>query len=56
MLVRAGWHRARQKGSHQMWRDSTGTRSVIVSGKDSQTVPAGTLSEMRRRTGMEDMR
>jgi len=56
MLRVAGWTRVRQTGSHETWESSDGTRSVTVAGKDSDTVPAGTLGAMRRTTGLDQLR
>jgi predicted RNA binding protein YcfA (HicA-like mRNA interferase family) len=56
ILRRAGWSIARTTGSHEQWRSFDGTRSVTVSGKPSDTVPAGTLAAMRRATGLDDLR
>lgn len=56
MFRRAGWERIRQSGSHETWRSPDGTRVVTVAGKDSDSVPAGTLAAMRRSTGMDDLR
>jgi predicted RNA binding protein YcfA (HicA-like mRNA interferase family) len=55
-LTAAGWIRARSSGSHETWRSPDGRRTVTVAGKDSDTVPAGTLAAMRRATGLEDLR
>jgi predicted RNA binding protein YcfA (HicA-like mRNA interferase family) len=54
MLRNEGWEIVRQSGSHQVWRSPAG-RVVTVAGKDSDTVPAGTLSAMRRVTGLDDL-
>jgi predicted RNA binding protein YcfA (HicA-like mRNA interferase family) len=51
----AGFEVVRQSGSHQAWRHVDGRR-VTVAGKDSKTVPAGTLASIRRATGLEDLR
>jgi predicted RNA binding protein YcfA (HicA-like mRNA interferase family) len=55
-LRAGGWTIARQKGSHETWLSATGERVVTVVGKDSDTVPAGTLSAIRRSTGLEQLR
>ena len=52
----AGWSIVRSSGSHETWRAPDGTRSVTVAGKDSDTVPPGTLAAMRRATGLDDLR
>jgi predicted RNA binding protein YcfA (HicA-like mRNA interferase family) len=52
----AGWRVVRKRGSHEIWISADGTRRTIVAGKDSDTVPAGTLAAMRRATGIDDLR
>jgi predicted RNA binding protein YcfA (HicA-like mRNA interferase family) len=54
ILLADGWTPVRQSGSHQVWRK--GARVVTVAGKDSDTVPAGTLASIRRATGLEKLR
>jgi predicted RNA binding protein YcfA (HicA-like mRNA interferase family) len=56
MLCSAGWVRIRQSGSHETWQSPDSVRRVTVAGKDSDTVPTGTLAAMRRSTGLNDMR
>jgi len=56
ILSAAGWKRVRQTGSHETWENPDGTRSVTVAGKDSDSVPAGTLSAMRRAAGLDQLR
>jgi predicted RNA binding protein YcfA (HicA-like mRNA interferase family) len=51
-----GWTKVRQAGSHETWESADRMRSVTVAGKDSDTVPAGTLAAMRRATGLRDFR
>ena len=55
-LRRAGWTRVRQSGSHEVWRHLETGRVVVVSGKDADDVPVGTLSSLRRTTGLRDLR
>ena len=55
-LVADGWTRVRQAGSHETWESADGTRVVTVAGKDSDTVPVGTLAAIRRATGIKDLR
>jgi predicted RNA binding protein YcfA (HicA-like mRNA interferase family) len=55
-LRKAGWTRIRQSGSHEIWESPDGKRFVTVAGKDSDTVPAGTLGAMRRATGLDQLR
>jgi predicted RNA binding protein YcfA (HicA-like mRNA interferase family) len=52
----AGWEVLRQRGSHEVWgRRGEGVR-IVVAGKDSQTVPVGTLSSIRKASGLEHLR
>jgi predicted RNA binding protein YcfA (HicA-like mRNA interferase family) len=51
-----GCVKVRQSGSHETWESPDGARLVTVAGKDSDTVPAGTLSAMRRATGLDELR
>jgi predicted RNA binding protein YcfA (HicA-like mRNA interferase family) len=48
MLRSAGWARIRQSGSHESWQSPDGTRRVTIAGKDSDTVPTGTLAAAPR--------
>jgi predicted RNA binding protein YcfA (HicA-like mRNA interferase family) len=54
-LRQSGWTLARESGSHETWRHPDGRR-VTVAGKDSTTVPAGTLASIRRATGLDELR
>jgi predicted RNA binding protein YcfA (HicA-like mRNA interferase family) len=51
-----GWGKVRQAGSHETWESPDGSRAVTVAGKNSDTVPAGTLAAIRRATGLKDLR
>jgi signal transduction histidine kinase len=42
--------------AHETWVAKDGRRRVTVAGSDSDTVPAGTLSAIRRSTGLEQLR
>lgn len=54
--MRAGWTKLRQRGSHEVWSSPEGSRRTIVAGSDSDTVPAPILAEIRRQTGLDDLR
>jgi predicted RNA binding protein YcfA (HicA-like mRNA interferase family) len=54
-LMNADWTPVRQTGSHEIWRHTDG-RTVTVAGKNSDTVPVGTLAAIRRTTGLEHLR
>jgi predicted RNA binding protein YcfA (HicA-like mRNA interferase family) len=55
-LEDAGWSVLRQRGSHEVWGKSGEAARIVVAGKDSDTVPAGTLSSIRRASGLEHLR
>jgi predicted RNA binding protein YcfA (HicA-like mRNA interferase family) len=55
-LKGAGWQVLRQKGSHEVWGRPGEDARIVVAGKDSDTVPAGTLSSIRRASGLEQFR
>jgi predicted RNA binding protein YcfA (HicA-like mRNA interferase family) len=55
-LSDAEWTKVRQAGSHETWRSPDGQTSVTIAGKDSDTVPVGTLSAIRRATRLEHLR
>jgi predicted RNA binding protein YcfA (HicA-like mRNA interferase family) len=55
-LILAGWLKVSQRGSHEKWRSPDGRRTAIVFGKDSGTMPAGTLASIRRQTGLDYLR
>jgi predicted RNA binding protein YcfA (HicA-like mRNA interferase family) len=55
-LRAAGWSKVRSSGSHETWRDPVSRRVVTVAGKDSDTVPPGTLAAIRRATALDDLR
>jgi predicted RNA binding protein YcfA (HicA-like mRNA interferase family) len=55
-LKAAGWEVLRQRGSHEVWGKPGETVRIVVAGKDSDTVPVGTLSSIRRASGLEYLR
>lgn len=55
-LKEAGWVVLRQKGSHEVWGRPGQDARIVVAGKDSDTVPPGTLSSIRRASGLEHLR
>ena len=55
-LAAAGWEVLRQRGSHEVWGKPDGMARIVVSGKGSDTVPVGTLSSIRRASGLEHLR
>ncbi len=52
----AGWDVLRQRGSHEVWGKPVEAARIVVAGKDSDTVPVGTLSSIRRASGLENLR
>jgi predicted RNA binding protein YcfA (HicA-like mRNA interferase family) len=55
-LTAAGWSILRQSGSHEIWGKPGETARIVVAGKDSDTVPSGTLSSIRRASGLNELR
>jgi predicted RNA binding protein YcfA (HicA-like mRNA interferase family) len=52
-----GWTMERTSGSHERWRGPDGRETTVPSvGKDGRDVPTGTLSAIRRQTGIEELR
>lgn len=55
-LKAAGWQAVRQGGSHEVWAHEAHRARIVVAGKDSDTMPAGTLASIRRVSGLENLR
>lgn len=55
-LKQAGWEVLRRKGSHEIWGRPGEDARIVVAGKDSDTIPVGTLSSIRRASGLEELR
>ncbi|MGI8731278.1 MAG: type II toxin-antitoxin system HicA family toxin [Solirubrobacteraceae bacterium] len=56
-LRNAGWSVMRVSGSHEIWSHPDGRRvAVAAGGKSNREVAAGTLADIRRSTGLEDLR
>jgi predicted RNA binding protein YcfA (HicA-like mRNA interferase family) len=55
-LAGAGWTVVRQRGSHEIWAHPDHEARIVVAGKESDTVPPGTLSSIRRASGLEQLR
>jgi predicted RNA binding protein YcfA (HicA-like mRNA interferase family) len=55
-LTDAGWRVVRQAGSHEIWAHADREARIVVAGKDSDTVPVGTLGSIRRASGLEHLR
>jgi predicted RNA binding protein YcfA (HicA-like mRNA interferase family) len=54
-LKEAGWEVIRQRGSHEIWARPGEDARIVVAGKDSDTVPVGTLSSIRRASSLEHL-
>lgn len=54
--MEAGWSVVRQRGSHEVWAHPERTERIVVAGKESATVPVGTLSSIRKASGLEHLR
>lgn len=52
-LSRNGWTLVRQAGSHRQYRHPENANVVTVSGKPSDEMTPGQLSDIRRKTGLE---
>jgi predicted RNA binding protein YcfA (HicA-like mRNA interferase family) len=55
-LSEAGWRVLRQRGSHEIWGKPGEVDRIVVAGKNGETVPVGTLSSIRRASGLEHLR
>jgi len=55
-LEEAGWSVVRQRGSHEVWAHPDRQERIVVAGKNSATVPPGTLGSIRRASGLEHLR
>jgi predicted RNA binding protein YcfA (HicA-like mRNA interferase family) len=55
-LREAGWTLVRVTGSHERWAHPDGRVSIAAGGKSNDDVPSGTLGNIRRSTGLEDLR
>jgi predicted RNA binding protein YcfA (HicA-like mRNA interferase family) len=55
-LAKAGWSVVRQRGSHEIWTHRDRAERIVVAGKESDTVPIGTLGSIRRASGLEQLR
>lgn len=56
LLERNGWLLVRQRGSHRQYKHPDNPYVVSVAGKRSEQVPTGTLADIRRKTGLKELR
>jgi len=47
-LRHEGFNRVRQHGSHEIWKNPVGGRTVVVAGRDSDDVPEGTWRSIKK--------
>jgi predicted RNA binding protein YcfA (HicA-like mRNA interferase family) len=55
-LNAAGWEVVRRRGSHEVWAKAGEAKRIVVAGKPNDNVPVGTLSSIRRASGLEHLR
>jgi predicted RNA binding protein YcfA (HicA-like mRNA interferase family) len=55
-LEAAGWRVVRRRGSHEVWAHPGHNARIVVAGKNSDTVPIGTLGSIRKASGLENLR
>src|SRR5271156_5346577 len=55
LLLASGWSVVRQAGSHEVWAHPDREDRIVVAGKDSDTVPVGTLGSIRRASGLQEL-
>jgi len=51
-LTASGWVKIRQEGSHEVYLHASRSGIVVVAGKNSETVPPGTLSNILKQSGL----
>lgn len=56
VLIANGWNVVRHTGSHEVWAHPDRDDRIVVAGKNSDTVPVGTLGSIRRASGLEELR
>ena len=56
ILEARGWRQVRQRGSHRQYRHPDSSLRLTVSGKRSDTMTIGQLADIRRKSGIEELR
>jgi predicted RNA binding protein YcfA (HicA-like mRNA interferase family) len=56
ILEAHGWRQTRQRGSHRQFKHPESEFVVTVHGKRSDTMQPGTLANIRRNSGIEELR
>ena len=55
-LENAGWVQVGQQGSHRQFRHPQRLGKVTVAGNRNKTLSVGTLANIRRQSGLEELR
>src|SRR5947209_10619652 len=55
ILASVGWTVVRQRGSHELWAHPELSERIVVAGKDSDTMPVGTLGSVRRASWLDTL-
>jgi predicted RNA binding protein YcfA (HicA-like mRNA interferase family) len=56
ILEARGWAQVRQRGSHRQFRHPNSEVVVTVAGKRSSTMQVGQLADIRRKSGIKELR
>ena len=56
LLEAHGWTQVRRRGSHRQFKHPRHDLRVTVSGKQSDTISVGQLADIRRKSGIKEMR
>jgi predicted RNA binding protein YcfA (HicA-like mRNA interferase family) len=56
ILEEYGWTQVRQRGSHRHFKHLDHVRMVTVTGKRSDTISVGQLADIRRKSGIKELR
>jgi predicted RNA binding protein YcfA (HicA-like mRNA interferase family) len=55
-LEAAGWEEVRRRGSHRQFRHPASRFTITLAGKPSATLAPGTLADIRRKSGLNELR
>ncbi len=56
ILEAHGWREVRQRGSHRQFRHPHHPLTLTVSGKRGDTMTIGQLMDIKRKSGIEELR
>ncbi len=51
-----GWYQVSHRGSHRHFKHPDHSLKVTVAGKQSDTISVGQLADIRRKSGIEELR